>query len=84
MIMSEPYNELKQVEMAIKSAQRMVGQATMSMDPDQLQAATDAVNQAKEQYKKAASHQTGVDAAFFEFSEELLEKADTQLNEAKK
>ncbi|MDV2683580.1 DUF2564 family protein [Alkalihalophilus lindianensis] len=82
--MSEPYNELKQVEMAIKSAQRMVGQATMSMDQEQLEAATDAVNQAKEQYKRAVSHQTGVDQTFFEFSEELLLKADQQLNEAKK
>ncbi|WP_096200475.1 DUF2564 family protein [Bacillus sp. FJAT-45350] len=81
--MSEPYNDLKQVEMAIKSAQRMVGQATMSMDEDQLQAATDALNQAKQQYQHALSHKTGVDEQFFEFSSELIERIDHQLTEAK-
>ncbi|WP_100372805.1 DUF2564 family protein [Bacillus sp. FJAT-45037] len=82
--MSEEYNELQQVEMAIKSAQRMVGQATVNMDAEQLEAATEAVNQAKDQYKKAVTHQTGVDQQFFEFSEELLAKVDQQLKEAKK
>ncbi|MDE5414405.1 MAG: DUF2564 family protein [Bacillaceae bacterium] len=82
--MSEPYNDLKQVEMAIKAAERMVGQATMSMDEDQLQAATEAVQQAKKQYYTAASHQTGVDERFFEISSELIEKIDHQLEEAKK
>ena len=82
--MSEPYNDLKQVEMAIKSAERMIGHATMSMDEGQLQAATDALNQAKQQYQDALSHQTGVDDKFFEFSSEIIERMDTQLKEAKK
>lgn len=82
--MSEPFNDIRQVEMAIKAAQRMVGQATMSMDADQLRAATDALNQARTQYHNAISHATGVDQEFFEFSTELIEKLDHQLTEAKK
>lgn len=82
--MSEPFNDLMQVQMAIKAAERMVGQATMSMDEDQLKAATDAVKQAKEQYKHALMHQTGVDDQFFEISSELIEKIEHQLEEAKK
>ncbi|OIJ12817.1 hypothetical protein BKP35_09600 [Anaerobacillus arseniciselenatis] len=81
--MSEPFNDIRQVEMAIKAAQRMVGQATMSMDEDQLKAATDALNQAKKQYQDAVSHATGVDDQFFEFSSELIERIDHQLQEAK-
>ncbi|MGO4886447.1 DUF2564 family protein [Anaerobacillus sp. MEB173] len=75
--------EIQQIEMAIKSAQRMVGQATMSMDEDQLKAATDAINQAKQQYNHAVAHATGIDEKFFEFSSELIERIDHQLKEAK-
>ncbi|BAB05870.1 DUF2564 family protein [Halalkalibacterium halodurans] len=77
------YNELKQVEMAIKSAEHMVGQATRSMDEGQLQAATQALEDAKKQYHDAFSHQTGVDQAFFEFSSELIDKLSHQLDEAR-
>lgn len=82
--MSEPYNDIKELEMAIKSAQRMVGQATVNMDKDQLQAATDAVEQAKDYYQRAVSQQTGVDQQFLELSSELIEQVEHQLNEAKK
>jgi hypothetical protein len=81
--MSEPFNDIRQVEMAIKAAQRMVGQATMSMDEDQLKAATDCLNQAKQQYSDALSHATGISDEFFEFSSELIERLDHQLTEAK-
>lgn len=81
--MSEPFNDIRQVEMAIKSAQRMVGQATMSMDPDQLTAATDALNQAKQQLNDATRHATGLDDQFVEFSSELIERLDHQLEAAK-
>ncbi|WNF35124.1 DUF2564 family protein [Bacillaceae bacterium IKA-2] len=82
-MMSEPFNDIRQVEMAIKAAQRMVGQATMSMDKDQLKAATDALSQAKKQYQDAISHEIGVDEQFFEFSSELIERLDHQLDAAK-
>lgn len=81
--MSEPFNDIRQVEMAIKAAQRMVGQATMSMDEGQLRAATDALSQAKKQYQDLNSHEIGVDKQFFEFSSELIERLDQQLEEAK-
>lgn len=82
--MTNQYNELMQVEMAIKAAQRMVGQATMSMDANQLKAATDALNEAKASFQKAVAFETGVDERFFEMSSELIEKIDVQLTEAKK
>ncbi|WP_100408056.1 DUF2564 family protein [Bacillus solitudinis] len=78
------FNDLKQVEMAIKSAEHMVGQATMSMDGDQLKAATDALNQAKHRYQEAVTHQTGLDEQFLELAEEIIERTDHQLKEAKK
>ncbi len=81
--MSRPFNQIRQVEMAIKAAQRMVGQATMSMDQNQLKAATDALNQAKRQYANAIKHVSGVSDEFFEFSNELIERLDHQLTEAK-
>lgn len=81
--MSEPYNELMQVKMAIKAAERMVGQATMSMDENQLKAATDAVNEAKKQFQKALLYETGVDHQFLEVSAELIEKIEHQLEQAK-
>ncbi|WP_308417925.1 DUF2564 family protein [Halalkalibacter okhensis] len=65
------------------SAEHMVGQATRSMDEEQLEAATNALNDAKTQLQKAMAHQTGVDEAFFEMSQELIAKADHQLKEAK-
>lgn len=82
--MTNQFDELMQVEMAIKAAERMVGQATMSMDEDQLQAATDALNQAKMTFQKAAAYQTGIDERFFELSSDSIHKIDVQLNEAKK
>lgn len=82
--MSEPYNDLMQVHMAIKAAERMVGQATVNMDADQLEAATKAVEQAKRQYQEAVAHETGVDHHFLEMSSELLSRVEHQLTEAKK
>ncbi|NEU31293.1 DUF2564 family protein [bacterium LRH843] len=78
------YNDLKEVDMSIQAAEQMVGQATRSMDEDQLQAATNALQDAKNKLQKAVAYQTGVDEMFLEMSSELISKADHQLNEAKK
>ncbi|MFC5711826.1 DUF2564 family protein [Thalassorhabdus alkalitolerans] len=78
------YNDLMQVKMSIKAAERAVGHATESLDEDQLEAASNAVRFAKQQYQQAFTHQTGVDSHFLEVSEELLENIDHQLKEAKK
>ncbi|WP_059105683.1 DUF2564 family protein [Shouchella shacheensis] len=76
------FSDLKQVELAIESAQHMVGQATRSMDQEQLEAATNALQDAKEQFKRAVAHQSNVDEAFYAHSSALLEQAAHQLSEA--
>ncbi|WP_062046932.1 DUF2564 family protein [Bacillus sp. JCM 19034] len=81
---NQEYNDLKQVEMAILSAEHMVGQATRTMDEGQLNAATNAISDAKKQLRHAISHQTGLDDSFLEVAEEFITKADHQLSEAKK
>ncbi|WP_347550239.1 DUF2564 family protein [Pseudalkalibacillus hwajinpoensis] len=80
--MSEPYSDLQQIEMSIKSAQHLVGQATKSMNDNQLKAAQNAIDQAKQQFQQALAHKTGTNEQFYEFSSELIEKCETQLKEA--
>lgn len=82
--MSEPFNDLKQVELSVDAAQKMVGSATMSMEPGQLQAATDAVNTAKTQLQNAYNHATGVDDEFLNKQQSILNDCAEQLKEAKR
>ncbi|MDN4073254.1 DUF2564 family protein [Fictibacillus terranigra] len=82
--MSEPYNDLKQVDMSIQSAQRIIGHATMSMDPGQLHAAKEALNTAKQQYNEILNQQTGMDGMFLENARETLEQCEQQINQALK
>jgi hypothetical protein len=77
------FNDLKQVELSIDAAQKMVGSATMSMDPDLLEGATHAVNDARSQLTDAVSNATGVDNEFLKQAEQLLQQSEEQLNEAK-
>lgn len=77
------YNDITQIELSIQSAEQIVGQATRSMDEEQIHAATNALNDAKQKLQQAKAHQTGVDERFFEMSSELIEKASHQLEEAK-
>jgi hypothetical protein len=81
--MSEPFNDLKQVEMSIKAAQKMVGSATMSMDKELLTDATQALENAKSQLSDARTNGTGVDEQFLSQQEYLLSQCEEQLNEAK-
>ncbi|MGG1574079.1 DUF2564 family protein [Fictibacillus sp. NRS-1165] len=82
--MSEPYNDLKQVDMSIQSAQRIIGHATMSMDPGQLHAAKEALNTAKQQYNEILNQPTGMDGMFLENARETLEQCEQQINQALK
>ncbi|EKN63737.1 Protein of unknown function (DUF2564) [Schinkia azotoformans MEV2011] len=82
--MGEPFNDLKQVELSIEAAQKMVGSATMSMEPGQLQAATDAINAARGQLQNALNNATGVDNEFLNEQESLLQDCEEQLKEAKR
>ncbi|UCZ51495.1 DUF2564 family protein [Bacillus shivajii] len=79
--MSQPFNDIQQIEMAIKAAQKMVGAATMSMDPDQLQTATQALEDAKRQLQSAKQHD--LDSEFIDYSSTLIEKLEHQVDEAK-
>lgn len=76
------YSDLQQIELAIQAAQQMVGQATRSMDKNQLKAANNALQQAETQFKQALAHQNNIDEAFFAHSSALLDLTSQQLHEA--
>ncbi|KAA0550163.1 DUF2564 family protein [Bacillus sp. BGMRC 2118] len=80
--MSEPFNDLKQVEMSVIAAQKMVGSATMSMDPELIQDAASAIQDARTQLNTAKNHPTGVDDEFLTRQESLIQQCEHQLNEA--
>ena len=77
------FNDLKQLEMSVKAAQKMVGSATMSLDPEALQNAEKAVADAQEQFNSSLQSQTGVDQQFLSTQQELLSQCEHQLSEAK-
>lgn len=76
-------NDLKQLELSVKSAQKMIGSATMSMDEEALQHAENSLNDAKELFQRAYSEQTGVDGEFFQTQQNLLEQCEQQLHSAR-
>jgi len=61
------YNDLQQAQVSIQSAQKMIGTPTMSMSPQQLSEATEALANARTELEAAQANATGVD-------EELLQK----------
>jgi len=77
------FNDLKQVELSIDAAQKMVGSATMSMDEDLLNDATNAVRDARTQLENARTNRTGLDVDFLNKSEQILSQCEEQLQEAK-
>jgi hypothetical protein len=76
------YNDLKQVEMFVEAAEKMVGQATMGLDKDMLEGAKQAIANAHAQLSRAREQATGVDEEFLSHYEKKLAKAEHQLNEA--
>ncbi|MCZ0754163.1 DUF2564 family protein [Anoxybacillus sp. J5B_2022] len=76
------YNDLKQLEMFVETAQKMVGSATMSLDRDMLEGAKQAVVNAYEQLTRVRNEQTGIDDSFIAKCEQQLQRAEHQLNEA--
>jgi hypothetical protein len=76
------YNDLKQLEMFVETAKKMVGSATMSLDRDMLEGAKQAVANAYEQLSRVRSQKTGVDDSFISKCERELQRAEHQLNEA--
>ncbi|MFY4776052.1 DUF2564 family protein [Metabacillus sp. RGM 3146] len=76
------YNDLKQLEVSVEAAQKMTGSATMSLDPELLNHAQEAINDAKNHFEGAGI--SGIDQDFLAKQQLLLEQCQHQLNEAKK
>jgi hypothetical protein len=74
-------NDLSQIEMSVKAAQKMVGSATMQLDPEAIQHAENAIRDAKDMLNR--SPKTGVDQEFLTKQQQLLEQCEHQLTEAK-
>ncbi|MGM7722002.1 DUF2564 family protein [uncultured Metabacillus sp.] len=74
-------NELSQIEMSVKAAQKMVGSATMQLDQEAIQHAENAIRDAKDLMNR--SSKTGVDQEFLAKQQELLKQCEHQLSEAK-
>jgi hypothetical protein len=78
------YNDLMQVEVSIQSAEKMVGSATMSMDPESMEHAERAISNARSLLNDAKNHGTGMDTDFLQNAELTLAQCEHQLSEAKK
>lgn len=74
-------NEIAQLEASVKAAQKMVGAATMQMDPEAIKNAENAINDAKALMNRSA--ETGFDQDFLTKQQQLLEQCQHQLTEAK-
>ncbi|HZH58775.1 MAG TPA: DUF2564 family protein [Metabacillus sp.] len=74
-------NEIAQLEASVKAAQKMVGSATMQMDPEAIKNAENAINDAKALMNRTA--ETGFDQDFLTKQQQLLEQCQHQLSEAK-
>lgn len=76
------FNGFEDLGMRVASAQKMVGSATMSMDPAQLHNATKTVEEARRQLIQMKELATDLDDAFISKQEEMLAQCEHQLNEA--
>ncbi|GAF66630.1 hypothetical protein BTS2_3532 [Bacillus sp. TS-2] len=67
-MVNQGYIDLVQVEGAIKMAQQLIGDASIKMNENQIEAVNQAMLQAKVQYQKAWAYETGADSAHFHSS----------------
>ncbi|MEH6892026.1 DUF2564 family protein [Bacillus sp. JJ864] len=81
--MGSPVNDFEEVKFHVETAQKMVGSATITMDPESLQHATNAVESARLQLETMKEVATDLDAPFLLDQEEKLERCEHQLHEAK-
>jgi hypothetical protein len=82
--MSEPISSMEQLNLSVKTAQNMVGKATMAMDDQLLQAATDAVSNAQEELHALVSNGLEAESGFLADAQNVLAQCEQQINEAKK
>ncbi|HDX9579742.1 TPA: DUF2564 family protein [Bacillus pseudomycoides] len=81
--MGSPINDFEEVKFRVETAQKMVGSATITMDPESLQHATNAVESARQQLETMKEVATDLDASFLLDQEGKLERCEHQLQEAK-
>lgn len=81
--MGSHVNDFEEVKFRVETAQKMVGSATISMDPDTLEHATTAVESARSQLEIMKSVATDLDERFLMNEEKKLSKCEHQLHEAK-
>ncbi|MGN7939714.1 DUF2564 family protein [Virgibacillus sp. 6R] len=74
-------NDLEQIKMSVIAAQKMVGSATMQLDPEAMEHAENAIRDARNLINQ--SPKTGVDEQFLAKQNELLQQCEHQLSEAK-
>ncbi|WP_404346569.1 DUF2564 family protein [Sutcliffiella horikoshii] len=78
------YNDLAQVQVSIQSAEKMVGSATMSLDPEAMDHAERAISNARSLLNDAKNAGTGLDTDFLQNCELSLTQCEHQLSEARK
>jgi len=83
MIVSSHVNDFEEVKFRVETAQKMVGSATITMDPESLQHATIAVESARSQLETMKSVATDLDEPFLMNEEKKLSLCEHQLKEAK-
>ncbi|MDQ0228834.1 DUF2564 family protein [Metabacillus malikii] len=73
-------NDIQQIKMSVKAAQKMVGSATMQLDPEAIQRAEEAIQDARNIMNR--SQHTGYDEDFIQEQSSLLQQCEHQLSEA--
>ncbi|MEH7457973.1 hypothetical protein CON65_20885 [Bacillus pseudomycoides] len=81
--MGSHVNDFEEVKFRVETAQKMVGSATITMDPESLEHATNAVESARSQLEIMKSVATDLDEPFLMNEEKKLSKCEHQLQEAK-
>ncbi len=81
--MDQAYNDLRDLDLSIDAVERLVGQATRSMDADLLNEATMAINDVKRKLSDVIAQRTGVDDEFLKRSQTRIAQVEEQLSEAK-
>lgn len=82
--MSSSVNDFEEVKFRVETAQKMVGSATVTMDPESLQHATNAVESARSQLETMKAVATDLDEPFLVNEEMKLNQCEHQLQEAKR
>ncbi|KFM98964.1 DUF2564 family protein [Bacillus clarus] len=81
--MGSHVNDFEEVKFRVETAQKMVGSATITMDPESLEHATNAVESARSQLEIMKSVATDLDEPFLINEEKKLSQCEHQLHEAK-